>query len=330
MLAVARAAAKIAVHRCLGSGPVIERKLRAITARGALTILNLHRVAPDDQSSYRPLDPGMFEQLLLFAKTHFEIVTFGDLGKAPAGKRPRLILSFDDGYADFFQFAAPLLAKHGIRVNHNIVPECVESGRPPLNVVLQDFIGRASQSALDAFEVPGFPRARAGETREQLGARLSNFVKGKSQQDQSELAASLLPQLEQQPDFRPTAMMTLDELREIAAVHEVGAHSFAHASLAYESDEFLRDDIKRCRAWMADRLGQEMSIYAVPNGSYRPGQVEVLRDSGIDHVLLVEEDFSSEQRHVHKRFTFDARTAAEVRFRTMGGFRWPKGGGALQ
>ena len=324
MLSSARSAAKWLALGVLGSEAAAARKIDAIRKAGALTILNLHRVAPDDGSSYPPLDPAMFEALLIFASRHFELVTFADLDRPPATGKPRMILSFDDGYADFAEHAAPLLARRGIRVNHNIIPECVENGLPPLNVILQDFVGRASDDALRALEVPGFAR-QGGEKRGALGNRLSNFIKAKPISEQKAISDKLLPRLMQAEGFRPTPMMTLGQVREMAAVHEVGAHSFCHASLACETDQFVRQDAQACRRWFEEKLSIPMRIYAVPNGSYRAGQLSILRAAGAEQLLLVDEDFSMPASRTHKRFTFWAHSTAEMRFRATGAFRRPGG-----
>jgi hypothetical protein len=44
----------------------------------------------------------------------------------------------------------------------------------------------------------------------------------------------------------------------------------------------------------------------------------------VRHILLVDEDFSSPGASLHRRFTFDARSVAEARFRATGAFKWPE------
>ena len=323
MLGAVRAVVKEAALRALGSGFAVRRKLRAIGATGALTILNLHRVAPDDRSSYPPLDPTLFDALVGFLKANFQILTFAELDAAPAGGRPKLILSFDDGYRDFYEHAAPILARRGVRVNHNIVPGCTECGSPPFNVVLQDFVGRAPADLVERLDVPGFAMNRPLRSRLDLGNRLSGFIKEKPIAEQRALRDHLRPQLLRDPDFAPTPMMSVEELRELADVHEIGGHSFEHANMALETDDYLREDVARCRGWFAERLGREMNIYAFPNGSYRAAQLEIVRQAGVRHILLVDEDFSSSGASLHRRFTFDARSLHEARFRATGAFKWP-------
>jgi hypothetical protein len=215
----------------------------------------------------------------------------------------------------------PVLERHGVRVNQNIIPECAETGLPPLNVLMQDFIGRAPVELIERLEVPGFAIERPVGSRAQLGNRLSAFLKNKPIAEQKQIGAALREQVARDRDFAPTPMMSPEEIRQIAGVHELGGHSFSHANMALETDDYLLDDVARCRAWFRDRLRVPMTIYAVPNGSYRAGQIDLLREAGVEHVLLVDEDFSSPSAHVHRRFTFDGQSEAEIRFRAVGALR---------
>ena len=172
----------------LGNPSVLKHRVKAISAANALTILNLHRVSQNDGSSYRPMEPSLFEELLVFLTKHFDLVTFSDLPGMPSSGRPKLILSFDDGYKDFIDVAAPILDKHRIRVNHNVIPECVESGMPPFNVLAQDFIGKAPENLLKELTIPGLSIRELAGDRVIIGLRVSAFLKNRSMAEQRELA----------------------------------------------------------------------------------------------------------------------------------------------
>lgn len=307
-----RGTAKVAAFSLLGNGPWHRRRLMRLHRAGVTTILNLHRVGPDDGSSYRPLAAPLFDELLSFVTREFSVVTFGELNE-PAAK-PKLILSFDDGYRDFVTQAMPIMMKHGVRANQNIIPRCVNSGLPPLNVLAQDFVGKAPRELVAGLAITGFKAPR--DT--QFGHRLSHFLKMRSQAEQERIAEELLPQFFGWQEFRPTPMMDADEVR-VARDHELGAHSFAHASMEFETDDYLDADVVRCRDFFRDVVGAPMAIYAFPNGSCRPGQAERVMARGVDHVLLVGEKFDRAGAGVHCRFTFDGRSPSEIRFKALGG-----------
>jgi peptidoglycan/xylan/chitin deacetylase (PgdA/CDA1 family) len=308
---VLRNTAKIVAFAAMGNGPWLRRRLDAVRGAGVATILNLHRVADDDGSDYRPLDPGLFDELLTFAKREFAIVTISELREKTV--KPKLVLSFDDGYRDFVTTAVPILKKHGVKANQNIIPRCVESGLPPLNVIAQDFVGRAPSRLVKELRVEGFS-APAGP---RYGQRLSRFLKMRPQAEQDRIAEDLLPQFRRWEEFKPTAMMSLDEVCSLDG-HEIGAHSFAHSSMEFESDAYLDADVARCADYFRDKLGKPMTIYAFPNGSCRAGQAERVLTHGADHVLLVGERFDQGTR-IHHRITFDGRSSSEIRYKALGG-----------
>jgi peptidoglycan/xylan/chitin deacetylase (PgdA/CDA1 family) len=299
----------------------LRRRLERLSRTDAVTILSLHRVAPADGSSYPPMDPGLFDRLLAFCQSHFEVVVFAELAAKRKSGKPRLILSFDDGYKDFLEYAVPILEKHDLRANQNIIASCVEQGRPPLNVVAQDFIGKAPASLLAEVDVPGFGRVATGADREEIGRSISDFIKNKPMREQHLLAETLLPQFERMDGFRPTPMMSRSEVSQVAGMHELGAHSFEHATMGVEEDDYVADDARRCLDYFADVLKSPTTIYAFPNGSYRAEHPALVRAAGFETILLVDEDFSTAERREHPRFNIYGTSDRELRFRATGGMR---------
>lgn len=89
-----------------------------------LTVLGLHRVLAADDPRMRfamphwTMDARQFEALLDTVQRHYRIVSLDDVAEARAGRRPlpraALLLTFDDGWADTADTAAPLLRERGI------------------------------------------------------------------------------------------------------------------------------------------------------------------------------------------------------------------------
>lgn len=309
---------KSVAFKTLGSPAVAAMRLRYIAKSDVLTVLNLHRVAPYDASTYPPLDPQLFRDLLGFCLDHFEITTFGEAGSRESAK-PQLILSFDDGYRDFADYAVPILREFGLRCNQNVIPYSIETGLPPFNVVLNDFAGMVSEDLLNECEFPGFRRYTRTEGRYAWGNALSHWFKCRPMADQRALADVIAPQLGIGTSFNPTPMMTLAQVREIAAVHEIGAHSFEHASLSYESDAYISEDARRCRVWFREQLGSETPIYALPNGDFREEQLDLIEAQGYSTILLVGHRFTTPHERRPYRFNFDASSRSEMRFKALGG-----------
>ena len=136
--------------------------------------------------------------------------------------------------------------------------------------------------------------------------------------EQKKLSAELIPKFYRFDKFRPTPMLSREEVKQLIKIHEFGAHSFSHASMAHETDEFFQADLRNCRDYFLSSLESTVNIYAFPNGSFRQSQLEMARDSGYKHILLVDDKFSKQSAGIHQRFGLEAQSRSELYFRALG------------
>ncbi|HEY8200695.1 MAG TPA: polysaccharide deacetylase family protein [Actinomycetota bacterium] len=294
---------------------------RSLLAKDSLVVLNLHRVTPERRRFLPALCPRLFEYLLSFLVTTAHVVTFADLGEPERLRDDRVpvILSFDDGYKDFIEYAMPLLDRYGVRANQNVIPGCVLSGASPWSVRLWSFLAAAPPSVLSRIRLPGLPAEPNGSpvALETFGKALSAHLRSLPHDEREQMWGELQPLMDT-VDVEPMPMMSLSDVREAAAVHELGAHSFSHDTMGLETKEFLQEDLRSCDAFFRERLGMPVNIYAFPHGSHTPEHVEVLAASGVDQILLVEEKVSNRHSVVHPRLSFGAVSRPEVRIRALG------------
>jgi peptidoglycan/xylan/chitin deacetylase (PgdA/CDA1 family) len=312
-----------AVLTSLGALGLPERLAARARARGEIIVLNLHRVSPHPNPFWTPLHPRRFDELLAFVKTRFRVTTFGELEHEPSGPKPAeprspLVLSFDDGYHDFLEYAVPLLEKHRLRANQNVIGACVLSGRPPWNVELVDFLNQCPPPLLRELRVPGLNAPPPGDddaSKTAYGLALSRHLKTRPCAERTALVEELFA-FARRANYTPTRVMNLDEVREIARRHEIGSHSYSHESMGLEPPEFFESDLDEAERFHREKLGTPLSIYAFPNGSYRREQVDLLFERGVRHVLLVDETTARDARLV-PRVTFHADSRAEVHLRAV-------------
>src|SRR5580700_7196602 len=82
-----------------------ERFIRTIPS-DSVSVLTFHNVERRGFPRYLSIAPQDFEDLLCFLQRHFAFTTFRGLAEANPD-RPKLILSFDDGYYDFVESVTP-------------------------------------------------------------------------------------------------------------------------------------------------------------------------------------------------------------------------------
>lgn len=91
-----------------------------------------------------------------------------------------------------------------------------------------------------------------------------------------------------------------------------------------ESEEYFLADLKKCREYFIESFKKTVTIYAFPNGSYRPEQVQQALKFGFKNVILVDNDYSMTDFNVHPRFGIHAESTREALFRALGGSLDPK------
>jgi peptidoglycan/xylan/chitin deacetylase (PgdA/CDA1 family) len=189
-----------------------------------------------------------------------------------------------------------------------------------MNVALQDFIAAAPAGLLRETSLPGLPVGADPDDRIQSCLRASAALKNRPIAEQKAIFCMLENEFARFDGFQETRVMSLEDIRQISGTHEIGAHSFEHASMEFETDDYLREDARRCRQYFETQLGREARVYAFPNGSARTGQPEIVSASGFNHVLMVGETYSQPGSWLHSRFTLHARTPVEARARALGWF----------
>ena len=295
------------------------RLLEKIRREDLLVVLNLHQVSPHQNPFWSPMHPQIFEDLLVFIKKNFEVLLFGELNSSNS-KKPLAILSFDDGYYNFIEYAAPLLEKHGLRANMNVIPSCVENGEPMWNIQLYDFLNSAPKSLIDEIRLPAFEYRLKDESfgsKVQYGLKISRFLKNRPRREREELLREIENAM-RKSEFQLTRMMNTEEIRQIAEIHEIGVHSFSHESMEFEENSFFEDDLQKCLKYFDEKLQIPLEIYAFPNGSFRLEQIEILRKYGIKYKLLVGEEYARKDADVFPRFTIYGGTKLENRFQALG------------
>lgn len=314
---------KRAFYSVLSALRLDERELRRHGRADRVLVLNLHRVDPDPKPFWPALHPRLLEDVLAWLRDRCTVTLVSEIGEVAHtdARRPLVVLSFDDGYRDFVMHAMPVLDRLGLKANQNIIGHSVETGRPPQIVEFADFLDAAPRSMLRELPVPGFEGRLVRDDplgRERFGALIMNHLKQIPPAARESVWDDLQRPMSQVQIDCPTQMMSTEDVASASrAGHEIGAHSYSHESMEFLDDDEFVDDFRRCEG-VLEAAGCISKVYAFPNGSYRPAQVDLLRDFGVEHVLLVGERPSRPDTTVHTRLTLRGHSASELRVRAVG------------
>ena len=298
-----------------------KKYMNNILNNNHLTILNLHRVSTEINLFYPPLQPKLFEELLKFILKNFNIITFNEIQEYKNHSKPSLILSFDDGFKDFIDYAVPIMDKYNVKSNQNVIPTCIENNSTVWDVKIFDFLNSSPYSLINEIKLPNFTMKINKNNKVFYGLELMKYLKSYNKEEREKLFLNLNEVINKNSTIQYTEMMNKKEIIEIAKVHEVGVHSYSHESMGLESKQYFEDDFLKCKDYFKNQLGLPLNIYTFPSGSHKASQLEFLKKNSIEHILLVNENYSSYQKNIHDRFTFYGDSISEVRVRALGWHR---------
>ena len=212
---------------------------------GKLVILTFHRVRPGGEDArtraMRSLDAAApdFRALLAWLRARYEPVALRDwLGRGTAPARPAFAVTFDDGWADNYEHAFPVLRELGIPATIFLATGAIEERLPFW------------------WQMPGL-----------TDSEIENLKHHSHRWLEARLAQS--PEFRQQHDGD---FLTWDQVREMgrSGLVDFGVHGHRHILLDQVSREEALADIRHCWTLLKERAaGMLLPALAWPNGNAR-------------------------------------------------------------
>lgn len=256
-------------------------------ARGGLSILIFHRVLPSPDVLYPgEVDATRFDTLLGWLAASFSVLPLEQAVRSlQRGALPprALSITFDDGYADNYMTACPLLQKHGLHATFFVATDFLDGGRMWNDTVIE-VVRRVEPATLDLRDLGiGIHPVRTDAERriaiDSLLPRLKYLPLGERADRVAEIANR------HGRDLPNDLMMTSGQLRALRRCGmAIGGHTRRHPILARLDDEAAVEEIAGGKSALEARLGEPVRLFAYPNGKpdtdFDRRHVEMVRKAG--------------------------------------------------
>ena len=264
--------------------------MRIATQRDVTLILCYHRIADDvEDLSYLCVHPKNFAAHLEEIARWREPSTLSDVRKP--SRRPRVVVTFDDGYRDNLSVALPIAEAKGIPITVFVTSGMIGD----TNGFWWDRLGallRARPKGLGQFSLEAGGRTRtvpvgAGDLQSDFRAVRSHLLPLSVQDIGCALDAASqqwsVPSAAP-PDAHP---LTRDELLRLAAAElvTIGAHTVDHVRLGDRSNEEQMQTITASKKELEQSLDRRVCHFAYPFGrrdDFDDDTVEAVRSAGFE------------------------------------------------
>ncbi|MFN8473386.1 MAG: polysaccharide deacetylase family protein [Anaerolineae bacterium] len=259
-----------------------------------LTVLAYHRIGHADsarRSSYATnisATPDLFDRQMHYVARHFSVVDLAAVHQfiahgVPLPPRP-LLITFDDGYRDNFEYALPILRKYNLPAVIFLITEQLGNPSPPWWDECAYYFARTPRQSVD---LPLIGTCSLASDRERDAAleRLIASLKGLREDAQQTLMRSVQEALgvEDRP-HDPRLFMTWDEVRVLVANNiACQPHTLTHPILSHLDHAEMLRQIAESRQRVESETQQPALAFAYPNGSpadYNREAVELLGSLG--------------------------------------------------
>jgi peptidoglycan/xylan/chitin deacetylase (PgdA/CDA1 family) len=116
---------KHAIKRAIGHS-IFASRLGSVLMRNMATVVAFHRVRDTARPEGLTVNVSMFERYCRFFQNHFQVVPLRELvNRLERGQKLHgaLAITFDDGYRDNFEYAAPVLEKLSLPATFFVVTQ---------------------------------------------------------------------------------------------------------------------------------------------------------------------------------------------------------------
>ena len=260
--------------------------------KARLSVLIFHRVLPDPDPLFpEEIHARRFDELCGWLTVWFNVLPL-DLAvqHMNAGTLPAraACITFDDGYADNFQVAMPILQRHGLTATFFIATGFLDGGRMWNDTLIETVRACDDLSAMAVDGLPRFARHQGGPTiatRQAAIATLITHIKYRPVAERISLTEEIARTANVQLPHK--LMMSSAEVKALRrAGMQIGAHTVSHPILSTLTDAQARQEIGDSKRFLEQLLGERIIVFAYPNGKpgedYLPQSVEVVRSLGFD------------------------------------------------
>jgi peptidoglycan/xylan/chitin deacetylase (PgdA/CDA1 family) len=256
------------------------------TNKGNLvTVVCFHRISNNTDHSLPSMRLDVFHRLIKFFAKNYTVITLEDVFKQTS--KPKLIITFDDGYKDFISGALPILAHYNVPAIMNVVVQSVITGKTFWTQKISFIVNKKIELKQDLKININHKEICLNisiENSEACALELYELLKDLSVDQRTSIIDQLFIEVgdEIKVDFMDTNDLNVCIDNNVI----IGSHSFSHESLSETVDEkILHKEIFESKAELKESIDQNVEIFASPNGAENPKIIELASEAGYKYFL---------------------------------------------
>jgi len=286
-------------HAALWTGVLALVRWLAGQRQDRFGILMYHRVGSHGLSA------AVFAKQLRYLAQHYRVMPLERVVRYHVSGAPlprgTVALTFDDGYADFAEVAAPMLKRQQLPATVFPITGGMESREPLWTAVVSAVCRHLGAEIL---EVPlGLTTLRYSLRTGAARQAVADDLKRRLKHVDADVNDAMLEELKARcPAWRRLAWEEAPLLdgAQLAALRrdgiDIGAHTVHHPILSRVTLERAALEIQESKRQLEERLGESIRLFCYPNGTredYHPAISQLVQDAGYEAACTTESGWNN-------------------------------------
>jgi len=236
-------------------------------------ILCYHRIGTRGVPLYSGLPRSVFEQQIAYLRKHYRIISLEELlteRESAKNNVPGVVITFDDGYADLYSEAFPVLRQYEVPATIYLVAGAIQSGEIPwYDRIFVAFQVAPADKLMQELGLPDAIRLETPKQRLVAAARYIFTLRTLRDAERRERCDSLQRRFPLPLDPIMNRMLTWSQIREMqSAGISFGSHTMSHPMLSKLNSRELLYELRDSRNVIENELQRPVPDFSYPFGTW--------------------------------------------------------------
>lgn len=254
-----------------------------------ISVLLFHRICDNPELLWPSMPIYSFKRLTEKINETCQIISFSELQKMEFySSKPIVIISFDDGYIDFYENVLPIIKSLNIKCNHNICPGLIENSIPPWTQILSLYLSFKT-SENESFNLAlGIKKLDVYDEK-----KFISICKKLLEFEDNLRSELILPLLNHIPKSKVYKLMNWNQIKECSENQvEIGSHGNMHRNLLkIWEPEILENEITLSSRIIESKIGSKPKVFAFANAMGNDESKKYVLNSGYQFTLINLDNF---------------------------------------
>jgi len=277
----------------------IENEVRYdnIIPENNIAILMYHRVIENNYNFWKlNISPKMFEEHIKFISDNYNVLRLeDDWNQIVKPNEKYVVITFDDGYADNYKYALPILEKYKVPATIFVSTDLIDTNDMYWWDELEKIFIIDKFEGSFIFEQKEYMISNSND-REKACMEIRNYLKDLIPDDRNDRLEDLREILGvKKANTEELRCVTSEELKRMAESDyiTIGCHTKSHLSMGKNKPkELLESEVRDSKKILEEHIGKRITTFAYPfggDGDRCKLAEEIIMQNGIEKIVIVKD-----------------------------------------